>query len=89
MDDYMDSVEEIFNHLAGMANTIAQDLQIAMLLAYFGDKNTSPFGHVLSSLQLIQEKLDRSLSLLHLHGSLRIRWFDQRGLPNEPIVDEL
>lgn len=58
MEDYIDSFEEIFNRLAAMDNMFAEDLQVAMLLASFGDKKTSPFGHVLASLRTRQEDLD-------------------------------
>ena len=58
MQDYIDAFEEIFNRLAAMESDVAEDLQVAMVLASFGDKNKSSFGHVLAALQTIQEKLD-------------------------------
>lgn len=59
MQDHIDSFEEIFNRLAGMKSDSGEDLQVAMVLASpFGDKNISAFGHVIDSLQTIQEMLD-------------------------------
>lgn len=57
MPDFIDSYEEIFNCLAAMNSAIPDDLQIAMLLASFGDKNQSAYGHVVASLQSIQESV--------------------------------
>lgn len=51
MSDYIDAFEEIFNRLEGMQSAIAEDMQVAMLLASFGDKNKSPFGHAIYSLR--------------------------------------
>ena len=58
MQDYVDGFEESFNRLSAMQSDIAEDLQFAMLLASFGDKNQSPFGHLIASLQAIQENLE-------------------------------
>ena len=41
-----------------MKNDVAEDLQVAMLLASFGDKNFSPFGYTISTRQSIQDNLD-------------------------------
>lgn len=51
MGDYLDGFEEVFNRLEGMESTVAEDLQVAMLLASFGDKNKSSYGHTIYSLQ--------------------------------------
>lgn len=58
MEDYVDSYEEIFNCLSAIESKVADDMQVAMLLASFGDEKTSTFGHVLASHQSRQEKLD-------------------------------
>lgn len=58
LQESVDSFEEIFNRLTAMSSDIDEELQVAMMLASFGDKKQSPFGHVFSSLQKIQEKLD-------------------------------
>lgn len=57
MQDYIDGYEKLFKRPAAMDGTIAEDLQVAMLLAFFGEKKQSPFGYVLESLQTIQEKV--------------------------------
>lgn len=54
---YIDNFEEILNLLAGMDCPIAEELQVAMLLALFGDKSKSPYGHVVASLQTVNEIL--------------------------------
>ena len=51
MSDYTDAFGEIFNRLEGLESSIAEDMQVTMLLASFGDKNKSPFGHAIYSLQ--------------------------------------
>ena len=51
MGDYMDAFEEIFNRLEGMQSPITEDLQVEMLLASFGDREKSPYGHAIYSLQ--------------------------------------
>ena len=51
MADYVASFEELFNRLTAMDSKIEDDMRVAMLLASFGDKNKSPFGHVIVSLQ--------------------------------------
>ena len=58
VQDYVDSFEEIFNRLAAMDSPVSDDMLVAMLFALFGDKRKSPFGHVISSLQTIQNKID-------------------------------
>ena len=58
MQDYVDTFEEIFNRLAAMQSEIAEDLQVAMLLASFGDKSKSLFGYLIASMQAVQESLD-------------------------------
>ena len=54
--DFVDTFEEIFNRLA-VEGEISQEMQIAMLLASFGDKTKSPYGHIVASLQSVQESL--------------------------------
>lgn len=51
MADFIDGYEEAFNRLAAMDSPVAEELQVAMLLSAFGDKNKSPFGQVVTSLQ--------------------------------------
>lgn len=58
MQDYVDHFEETFNRLSAMGSEVAEDMQVAMLLASFGDKRSSPFGHVLSALQTRDTELD-------------------------------
>lgn len=58
MHDYIVSFEEIVNCLSGMKSEIAEEMQVAMVLASFGDKNKYPFGHVIASLTTIQDKLE-------------------------------
>ena len=57
MPQYIDTFEEIFNRLASMDCKITEDLQVAMLLASFGDKNKSPYGQVVARLQTVTEIL--------------------------------
>ena len=58
MQDYVDSYEEIFNRLAAINREVAEDLEVAILLAPLGDKNRLTFGHAIASLQSMQENLD-------------------------------
>lgn len=58
MQDHVDAFEEIFIRLAAIISEIAENFQIAMLMASFGDKNQSAFGHTIASLQTLLEKLD-------------------------------
>lgn len=51
MQDYVDSFEKAFNNLAAMGSPVADDMQVAMFLASFGEKKSSPFGPVIASLQ--------------------------------------
>ena len=57
MSDYIDTFEEVFNRLAGMDSAVNEDMQVAMLLASFGDKARSPYGHVISSMQTVDVNL--------------------------------
>ena len=66
MQDYVDTFEEIFNRLAAMQSEIAEDLQVAMLLASFGDKSKSPFGYLIASMQAVQESLDWETATVNL-----------------------
>lgn len=45
MAEFVDSFEKKILLLAAINSPIAEDLQVAMLLASFADKKTSPFGH--------------------------------------------
>ena len=58
MQDYVDAFKEILNRLTAMKSEIAEDLQVAMLLASFGDKNKSIFGYSIAALQTSQDELD-------------------------------
>ena len=58
LQDYFDAYEAIFNRQAAMKSDVAEDLQVVMLLASFGDKSRSLFGHSISTLQSIQDNLD-------------------------------
>ena len=57
MPDYIDGYEEIFNRLAAMQSHVSEEMQIAMLLASFGDKSQSQYGHIVTSLQTVQDEL--------------------------------
>lgn len=58
MQDYIGAFEENLNRLAGIRSKVSPDLQVAMLLASFGDKNKSQFGHAITLLQNGQEGLE-------------------------------
>ena len=58
MQDFVDDFEEIFNRLSAMGSSVSEELQVAMFLSSFGDKNKSQFGSVIASLQTRQESLD-------------------------------
>ena len=58
MQDYIDTFEELFNRLASMKSEIPEYLQVAVVLASFGDKHKSPFGHVIASMQSVHESVD-------------------------------
>lgn len=57
MQDYLNAFEETFNRLGSVESVVTEDMQVAMLLASFGDKNRSPFVHAHSSLQRVHENL--------------------------------
>lgn len=57
MGDYLDSFEEIFNRLSGMNSQVDESLQVAMLLASFGEKTQSDYGHVIATIQGSTEDL--------------------------------
>ena len=85
MGDYIDGFEEVFNRLEGMQSAVAEDLQVAMLLASFGDKNKSSYGHAIYSLQsgadspswetvtakLLQESEEKQWASSSSRGSLK------------------
>ena len=56
MGDYVDSFEEIYNRLESMNCTIEPEIQVATLLASFGDRDSSPYGHLVTALQMATEK---------------------------------
>ena len=51
MAEYISEFEDIFNRLEGMESEVEESIQVAMLLASFGDKNKSLFGHAVATLQ--------------------------------------
>lgn len=51
MSEYLDQFQTVYNRLAAMGSVVEEDMQIATLLASFGDKERSPFGHVVAALQ--------------------------------------
>lgn len=51
MNEYIDEFENIFNPLTDMAEPISESMRVAMLLFSFADKTSSPYDHILSSLQ--------------------------------------
>lgn len=57
MSDYVASFEEVFNHLSGMNSPIEAGLQVAMFLSSFGEKNKSPYGHLITTIQSSQDEL--------------------------------
>lgn len=66
MGDYVDSFEDIFNRLAGMNSPISEELQVAMFLSSLGDLNRSKFGHTISALQNVQDKLSWETAIARL-----------------------
>ena len=46
MADYIDAFEEAFNRLASMNSPVSEPMQVAMILASFGDKSKSEYGHI-------------------------------------------
>lgn len=54
----MDSFKETLNQLAAEESSVTEDFQVAMLLASFGDTNSSPFEYAILSLRAVQENLD-------------------------------
>ena len=58
MQEYVRNFEKILHRLSAMQGEIAEDLQVAMLLESFEDKSKSPFGHLVASMQAVQENLD-------------------------------
>lgn len=64
MQDYIGSFEAIFHRLSAMQNEGAVHLQVAILLASFGDKIRSAFGHLIASPQNAREDLDGKIAVL-------------------------
>ena len=56
MSEYIDEMESIFNRLESMDSTVPSLLQVAILLASFGNKEKSPFGSVVSALQTLKDE---------------------------------
>lgn len=65
MQEYFDLFGETLNRLEGMGSEVSADFQVAIILASFGDKNKSPFGHAIT-LQNLREGLDRGTATTHL-----------------------
>lgn len=57
-EEYIDRFKEFFNLLGSMERTMAQDLQMAKLVASYGDQNRSPHSLAIASLQIMQDGLD-------------------------------
>lgn len=57
MPDFVDEFEEVFNRLSAMESPVSEELQVAMLLAAFGDKSKSEYGQVVSTLQTIETEM--------------------------------
>ena len=55
MGEYVDSFEEIYNRLKSMGCSIETEIRVATLLASFGDRDRSPYGHLVTALQLTAE----------------------------------
>ena len=52
MPDYIDDFEEVFNRLSAMESPVSEQMQVAMVLASFGDKSKPAYGQVVASLQM-------------------------------------
>lgn len=57
MSDYIDQFEEVFSRLDGMKSIIQEKVPVVKLLASFGDKVNSPFGHVILSVKTVSDSL--------------------------------
>lgn len=57
MSDFIDEFEECFNRLSAMECAVSEQLQVAMLLASFGDKSKSAYGQVVASMQMMEIEL--------------------------------
>ena len=88
LQDYVDSYEEIFNHIAAMNSKVADDVQVAMLLASFGDKNRSTFGIAIASLQSMQESFDWETATAVLLQEYNDQLLIDRGASKTPKVAE-
>lgn len=76
MQNYIDDWEQIFNRLSAINSPIQEKLFFGMLLTLLADKRQSPFGHTISSLQVIQDglKWEKVTSrLMQEYGEILIR----------------
>ena len=53
INEFVDQFEELFNRMAGIENPDTEEMQVAHLLAAFGEKKSSPFGHVFAAMQSV------------------------------------
>ena len=51
MTDFVDEFEEIFNRLDGMGSSFPENMQVAMFLSSFGEKNQTLNGPIVAALQ--------------------------------------
>lgn len=66
MQDFIEAFEHIFNRLSSMGSQVPAQLQVAMFLVSFTDKNTSKFGHSMASLQSKHDNLDSETATARL-----------------------
>lgn len=62
-------IKDIFISIQGIDHTSPKKIQVAMLLASFGENGKSPYGHILSALQSAKQNLSwESVTTRLLHG---------------------
>ena len=57
MSEFVDAFEEIFIGIEGLVHAFPEQMQVAMLLAYFGEKSKSPYGHIVAAIQSAEQNL--------------------------------
>lgn len=66
MPDYITHFEGILNRLEMMQYIRSEYMQVTMLLASFGDKETSPFGNVINTIQGTEKAVSRDGAISRL-----------------------
>lgn len=82
MSDFIDAFEKIFIGIEGMGHAFPEQIQVAMVLASFGEKSKSSFGHIVAALQ----SAGQNLSWESVTARLLQEYEEQQWNHNSPSV---